>query len=214
MKYIIWDLDGTLLDSLQDLADAANYALREHGMAERSLDEVRRFVGNGVGMLIARAVPEGTSTEDTARVLQTFKDYYAQHCRDNTRPYDGIAETLRQLRARGVRMAVVSNKLQSAVSALHAEWFAENIEVAVGEREGVPRKPQPDMIWIAMEALGLSRTDTDKVTYVGDSEVDVQTARNAGVCCLSALWGFRSKEILLQAGASSLVAKPEDILAQ
>lgn len=234
---IIWDLDGTLLDSLQDLAEATNHALRTYHLTERSIDEVRQFVGNGVRKLMERAVYNplerdgdgnenenenarkcgGQHTRATAQVPEAtfeaifaeFRAYYALHCNDHTRPYLGIAEVLQELRQRGVHMAIVSNKLQQAVSALHEQWFSGTIEVAIGERTGIPRKPAPDMLQIALRELP---TPHGEVLYIGDSEVDLLTARAAGIPCISALWGFRSKEHLMQHGATHFATTPSDLL--
>ena len=188
---ILWDLDGTLLDTLEDLADAVNYALDHFGYPRRTVSEVRRFVGNGVGRLITLAVPEGA---DPVPVLALFREYYGLHCRIKTRPYPGIMEALAEL---GMRhpMAVVSNKPDSAVKALCADCFP-GIH-ARGERADCPRKPAPDMVRRTMAEIGV-----DTCIYVGDSEVDVLTAKNAGVPCLSVLWGFRGREEIEAAGGT------------
>ena len=210
MTYVLWDLDGTLLDSLQDLALATNHALRQYQLPKRTQEEVRQFVGNGVRRLIERAVPEGTPSATLEATFDCFKDYYKAHCRDNTRPYAGIASTLQTLHQQGTRMAIVSNKLQAGVDALHEEWFADTIDVAIGEREGVARKPAPDMLHLALRELGA--TPTDHIYYIGDSDVDILTAQRAGVPCISALWGFRSREFLLAHGATLLAESPSDVL--
>lgn len=209
MKTVIFDLDGTLTDTLQDLHSSVNHALKSCGYPLRSINEVRRFVGNGVHKLIERAVPEGTGTEDTERCFGIFRDYYVVHCQDTTRLYPGIAEMLDELKARGVKMAIVSNKLQQGVDELYKRWFEETVEVAIGEREGIRRKPYPDMVHIAIDRLGVSREDC---VYVGDSDVDVQTAQNAGLPCISVLWGFRDKEELEMCGATTFVERPEEIV--
>lgn len=213
MKYdtIIWDLDGTLLDTLQDLANATNHALRTFSMPERTIDEVRQFVGNGVRNLMRRAVPQGEENPLFEDVFTCFKAYYVDHCQENTCLYPGISETLRELHARGIRMAVVSNKLQAGVTELHNAWFKDTIEVAIGEREGISRKPAPDMVRIAIDALGISPA-TNNIVYIGDSDVDIQTARNASLPCISILWGFRDKDFLLQHGATTLISTPQQLL--
>lgn len=213
MKYdtIIWDLDGTLLDTLQDLANATNHALRTFSMPERTIDEVRQFVGNGVRNLIRRAVPQGEENPQFEDVFTSFKAYYVDHCQEHTCLYPGISETLRELHARGIRMAVVSNKLQAGVTELHNAWFKDTIEVAIGEREGINRKPAPDMVRLAIDALGISPA-TNNIVYIGDSDVDIQTARNAGLPCISVLWGFRDKDFLLQHGATTLISTPQQLL--
>jgi len=208
-KFIIWDLDGTLLNTLQDLYLATNYALRTHNMPERTFEEVRQFVGNGVRKLIVRAVPNGDSNAAFEDVFSTFKSYYVDHCRDNTGLYPGIAETLAELKKRGHRMAIVSNKLQAGVTELYKTFFDGLIDVAIGERPNVRRKPYPDMVNLAIEELGATREDC---VYIGDSEVDVATGKEAGLPCISVLWGFRTKEELLKSGATTFINKPQELL--
>lgn len=197
---ILWDLDGTLLDTLQDLADGTNHALRQFGYPERTVEEVRRFVGNGAQRLIEQAVPEGA---DVAEVLEAFYAYYNAHCRVKTKPYDGILDALAELERR-FPMAVVSNKPDTAVKRLCAQYFSGLY--ARGESADCPRKPAPDMVYKAMDAVGV-----ETCIYVGDSEVDVATARNAGVPCLSVLWGFRDRRTLLNAGADHFCAACEEL---
>ena len=206
----IFDLDGTLLDTLNDLAASTNHALRQHGMPEHTTDEVRRMVGNGVAKLIERAVPQGLDNPDYEQVLADFKTHYSVHSMDTTRPYPGIEELLHTLKQQGKRLAVVSNKLQAGVTALRNTYFAEWMEVAIGEREGIARKPDPAMLYAAMEELGAEKTST---YYVGDSDVDILTAHRAGVPCISVLWGFRDRPFLERHGATCLVEAPADILA-
>lgn len=206
---IIWDMDGTLLDTLQDLCNSVNHALRVHNMPERTLAEIRTFVGNGVAKLVARAVPAGTPDDVTATVLATFKAHYMLHCQDNTCLYPGIADTLQALHAQGYRMAVVSNKLQAGVDELHKAWFSDTLEVAIGETPDVARKPAPDMVFRALKELGVPASSA---VYVGDSEVDFATAQNAGLPCISVLWGFRDRDLLESVGATTFVERPEEIL--
>lgn len=206
---IIWDLDGTLMDTLKDLWLATNHALSAFGMPERTLDEVRQFVGNGVRKLIERAVPDGENNPQFEEVFAEFKRYYVVHCQDNTQPYDGILSTLRELKARGKHMAIVSNKLQSGVTELHGQWFSDVIDVAVGERDGIARKPAPDMVEVALRELGVDRQNA---VYIGDSDVDLATARNSHLPCVSVLWGFRDRDFLQENGATSFAEKPEDLL--
>ncbi|MDO4171340.1 MAG: HAD-IA family hydrolase [Prevotellaceae bacterium] len=208
-KAIIWDLDGTLLDTLQDLHIAVNHALRHCGMPQRTLDEVRRFVGNGVRRLIVLSVPRGEENPMFEEVFATFKSYYVQHCQENTCLYAGIQDTLTELRRRGYRMAIVSNKLQAGVTELYDAYFRDTIEVAVGESPEVRRKPCADMVEQALERLGVRPCDA---VYVGDSEVDVATARNASLPCISVLWGFRDRATLADCGATQFAATPHDIL--
>lgn len=210
MKYntVIWDLDGTLLDTLQDLCNATNYALRSHRLPERTLAEVRRFVGNGVHKLIERAVPAETDAQLLEQVFATFRTYYVEHCRETTCLYPGIKDVLQELKRRGIRQAVVSNKLQAGVSELADEWFADTIQVAIGEREGVSRKPAKDMVVMALEELaamdGMADEDV-RAVYIGDSDVDIATAHNASLPCISVLWGFRDRDFLMEHGAETLV---------
>lgn len=209
-KAIIFDLDGTLTDTLEDLWLSTNYALRSCGMPERTVGEVRRFVGNGVGKLIERAVPEGTETAQTERCFSAFRSHYVVHCQDHTRLYPGIATLLTTLHAKGYRLAVVSNKLQAGVTELAHTFFRGVTDVCIGEQPGIPRKPAPDMVLRAMEQLGVA---PDESVYVGDSDVDILTASAAGVPCISVLWGFRSRDFLVANGATCLVQHPQEILA-
>ncbi|MDY5632213.1 MAG: HAD family hydrolase [Bacteroidaceae bacterium] len=208
-KAAIFDLDGTLLDSILDLCLSTNYALRQMGFAERTLDEVRRFVGNGVGKLIARAVPEGVPEEDVVRTLTIFKEHYVVHCQDNTAPYEGILPMLESLKAAHIPTAIVSNKLQQGVDELFQTHFRGLIDVAIGERPALRRKPAPDMVDLAVETLGV---DKRECLYIGDSEVDVRTALGAGLDCVAVLWGFRDRGILSDAGAKNFVARPAELL--
>ena len=205
---VIFDLDGTLLNTLEDLADATNYALQSFHMPLRTIDEVRRFVGNGVRMLMIRAVPQGEDNPRFEEVFACFKEYYGKHCNDKTRAYDGIMEMLAQLKNRDYSVAIVSNKIDSAVKELQKRYFDELISVAIGEREGVSRKPAPDTVLTALQELGRS---VDEAVYVGDSDVDIMTARNVGMPCISVLWGFRDREFLIGHGAQSLIGRPEEI---
>lgn len=206
----IFDLDGTLLDTLQDLAAAVNYALRQNGMMEHSVDDIRRFVGNGVRKLIERAIPDGTRNSKMEEVFSAFRTYYINHSLDATQPYEGINELLQELKNRGCKMAVVSNKMMAATQELVEHFFPE-IEVAMGENEaaGIRRKPAPDMVLEALRRLGV---EAETAVYVGDSDVDIQTAKNAGIPCISVLWGFRDKDFLLEHGAQQFVERPEEIL--
>lgn len=206
----IFDLDGTLLDTLQDLAAAVNFALRKNGMEEHSIDDIRRFVGNGVRKLIERAVPDGSKNHRIDEVFADFRSYYMQHSLDATKPYDGITEILQELKQRGCKMAVVSNKMMAATQELVAHFFPE-IEVAIGENEaeGIRKKPAPDMVFEALHRLG---AEAESAVYIGDSDVDIQTAMNAGVPCISVLWGFRNREFLLEHGAQHFIEKPSEII--
>ena len=207
----IFDLDGTLLDTLGDLAASVNYALRTHGMPEHSVDDVRRFVGNGVRKLMERAVPDGADNPRFDETFATFRQYYMAHSLDTTRPYEGIPETLAALKARGCHLAVVSNKMMAATQELCHYFFPDTIEVAIGEDEagGIRRKPAPDTVFAALKALGVGK---ENAVYVGDSDVDIQTARNAGLPCISVLWGFRDRDFLISHGAQTFITHPAELL--
>ncbi len=206
---VILDLDGTLTYTLEDLLISTNYALEQMGLPKRTLDEVRTFVGNGIGNLIRRAMGEGTKEEDFQRCLAIFSGHYVKHCFDNTRLYDGVDSLLHELRAKGVKSAIVSNKLQAGTDELYRKYFADTVDIAIGEHEGCRRKPAPDMVDMAIERLGVSR---EECLYVGDSEVDVLTARNAGLPCISVLWGFRDRDELERAGATTFISAPHELL--
>lgn len=197
---VIFDLDGTLLDTLEDLHDATNYALRAFDCPERSMEDVRQFVGNGVGRLISLSLPGSSDDPSPDAVLPVFREYYGKHCLDKTRPYPGVPEALHCL-LKQYPAAVVSNKPDSAVKALCRKFFGDI--PAFGEQSGCPRKPAPDMIFHAMKALNIG-----SCVYVGDSEVDIATAKNAGVPCLSVLWGFRDEKTLCTAGAAYFCRTP------
>lgn len=202
---IVFDLDGTLLNTLEDLLDATNYALRAYGYPERTLAELRRFVGNGAANQIRMSLPEGTPEETVQQVLSAYKPYYTAHCQVKTRPYEGIPEALAAL-SQKCSIAIVSNKPDAAVKALCAEYFPGVF--ALGEVPGCPRKPAPDMVFQALSATG-----AEKGIYVGDSEVDVVTARNAGMPCVSVLWGFRDRADMEAVGGSVYCEQPSDLPA-
>ena len=207
-KAIIFDLDGTLLDTLTDLAEGTNYALRVNGFPERTIDEIRRFVGNGARKLIERAVPDGQIEAALEKVRQDFDIYYKVHCKDHTGPYPGIMEMLQELVQQGYSLGVVSNKPDFAVQELIPEYFPGIFASVSGERQGVAKKPAPDLIWEAMKNL---QADSSNAVYVGDSEVDLQTAANAGLPCITVLWGFREKDFLAEQGATVFANTPQDI---
>lgn len=210
MKFAIFDLDGTLLDTLADLAASTNHALAQCNLPARSIEEIRQFVGNGVGKLIERAVPAGSTQEQVSKCLSIFRQHYAAHSLDRTRPYPGVLPMLANLRRRGVGLAIVSNKPQPAVDKLRQEFFSAYIDIAIGERPQMPRKPAPNML---LEAMRLLSTDAspENTIYVGDSDVDLLTARAAQLRCISVSWGFRSRRFLLAHGAATIVEHPEEI---
>lgn len=209
MKYqlAIFDMDGTILDTLQDLTDSTNAALGMNGYRPRTIDEVRRFVGNGIYRLIELAVPEGSSTDVVGKVYSDFLPYYQQHCADKTRPYDGIEALIRRLRAAGCKTAVVSNKADAAVQELCIQYFNGLFDYAVGEHAGIAKKPAPDSVNEVLRRLGFETADA---VYIGDSEVDLATARNAGMDCISVAWGFREAAFLEEQGAAIIIRKPEE----
>ena len=210
-KAVVFDLDGTLLDTLEDLAASTNAALAQNGLPVRTLDEVRCFVGNGIGNLIARAVPEkGKEHPAFQAVLDAFVAHYAQHSRDNTKPYDGIMEALDALEARGMRLAIVSNKIDFAVKELSALYFGQRMLAAIGDDPSRRRKPAPDSVFTALEQMNVR---PEEVVYVGDSDVDVFTARNAGLPCCAVTWGFRSEESLISAGADVVAHTPQEMVS-
>ena len=210
-KTVVFDLDGTLLDTLDDLADAVNFALTEFSLPTRTREEVRAFIGNGMANLMERAVgyADHPQAED---ILWAFKKYYAAHCKDKTRPYDGIVEVLQTLKAQGKKLAVLSNKADFAVKALVEEYFPQTFDAVQGENEaaGIRKKPAPDALFTIMETLGCDRKNT---LYIGDSEVDIHTAKNADVTCLSVTWGFKDRAFLIENGGKIFADSPEEIVA-
>ena len=208
-KVALFDLDGTALNTLDDIADATNAVLAANNMPVRTTDEVRRFVGNGIRKLIERAVPTGTDEHTIDKVLADFKAYYGAHCAEKTAPYVGILEMLTALRAHGVRTAVVSNKADFAVKALATQYFGDLFDMALGEDVTKrPAKPAPDMVYHVLDALGVT---ADGAVYIGDSDVDVLTARNAGLPCIAVTWGFRDRACLAQAGATAFADTAKEL---
>ena len=207
---VIFDLDGTLLDTLDDLADSVNFVLHENGFPIRTRDEIRRFVGNGVRLLVERALPENCSDQTREACFAQFVSHYTLHKQDKTRPYPEVLDLLASLRARGCRIGIVSNKYDAAVKALAEDFFPGLIDVAIGESPNVQKKPAPDSVFAALRALD---ADTDTAIYVGDSEVDIETARNCGIPCISVSWGFRSKDLLTSCGAEHVIDRPMELLS-
>lgn len=214
---IIFDLDGTLLDTVDDLAASVNHALTSIGLPTRSRSEVRTFLGNGIRTLVMKSLADQVGEEEAERAFGIFRAYYLEHCLDRTQPYEGIMPLLDSLREQGHRLAIVSNKLDPAVKSLNQRFFPRHIEVAIGEGaplasvEGgvVRRKPNPDALLAVMQELGATPADT---LYVGDSEVDIETSRNAGVPCVSVAWGFRDEPDLVAAGATTIIHNPSELL--
>lgn len=210
-KTYIFDLDGTLLSTLNDLASSTNYALRWAGMPERTIEEVRMFVGNGVKLLMERAIPEGVNNPKFEETYAKFREHYMEHNLDTTRPYDGVPELLHELKRRGKHLAIVSNKFYAATQDLAKHFFPDTIEVAIGERENIRKKPAPDTVLEVLRQLNVSKEDA---VYIGDSDVDIMTAKNCGLPCISVLWGFRDKDFLIEHGGSLFVDKPIEILSR
>ncbi len=206
IKTVIFDLDGTLLNTLEDLKEAANFALSEFGYPKRSLEEIRCFVGNGVRKLIERAVPE--ACENIDECLCVFKKNYSENMCNNTVPYNGILKILKDLQDNGVKIGVVSNKFDSAVKELCKKYFGNLVDIAVGQSDDVPKKPAPEGVFKVMKELGAEKIST---VYIGDSEVDVQTAKNSGLPCIGVTWGFRNKNDLQ--GADYIIDNPCDIIS-
>ena len=211
MKYkaVIFDLDGTLLDTLEDLADSVNYVLKEAGYPVRTLEEIRAFVGNGIRKLIERSVPEGTSLDSIDHVHQNFIAYYREHCMEKTKPYDGIMEMLHALQNAGCKIAVVSNKADYAVQILCDKYFNNIFDAALGEQIGTPKKPAPDAVFKVLNTLNVSPSES---VYIGDSDVDLLTARNSDMDEIIVDWGFRDREYLKEQGAKVLVSTSDELL--
>ena len=210
IQTIIFDLDGTLLDTLTDLANSVNAALAKNGLPEHPIENIRRFVGNGIAMLAERAVENGRSNPLYSQVLADIKMLYAVKCRETTAPYDGIPELLETLKNRGFQLAVVSNKPDAQVKKLCKDFFGGSITEAVGQKEGVRLKPAPDSLLQVMKIL---HSEPYQTVYVGDSDVDIQTAANAGIPCISVLWGFRDYEFLKEAGGTVFLRSPAEMPA-
>ncbi len=210
MKYkaLVWDLDGTLLNTIDDLADAVNHALAAHGLPTHTVDAVKYFVGRGIRYMVSRAVPNGEDNPIFEDVFATFIPYYEAHCQDKTAPYAGIGEALATLRAAGCKMAIVTNKIQSAADELARKMFPD-IDLVIGDSPAVKRKPAPDGVYLALEKLGVDKCDA---AYIGDSDIDYATAQNASLPCLSVLWGFRTREQLTSVGADTFFETPAELV--
>lgn len=206
---VIFDLDGTLLNTIEDLANALNHSLAKFGFPTRTLPEVQSFVGNGLRRLVELAIPDGLDNPKFEDVLACFKPYYTEHCKDATAPYPGLMEVLEELHRNHIPMAIVSNKNDAAVKTLAKDFFGDLISVAIGERAEVAKKPAPDTVFAALEELGLSAEDA---VYVGDSDVDLATAANAGLDCITVAWGFKGRDFLEKEGASIIIDTPEELL--
>lgn len=209
-KTVIFDLDGTLLNTLDDLADSTNYALSKFGYPTRTIEEVRQFVGNGVAKLMERAIPDGKNNPNFEKCLSIFKENYAQNMYNKTAPYNGIIEMLSNLKSKGIKIAVVSNKFDLAVKELCKKYFEGFIDFAAGENEaqGIKKKPAPDTVISVLNEFNFAPEDA---VYVGDSDVDIMTAKNSKMPCISVTWGFRDEKFLLENGATILINAPSEI---
>lgn len=206
---VIFDLDGTLLNTLEDLTDSVNYALKLHGYPKRTIEEIRSFVGNGVARLMEFSIPDGRNNPLFEKCLEDFRSHYSKNMQNKTDAYKGIRELLVQLSEKNYKMAIVSNKFDKAVKGLNQVYFGQYIKVAIGESENVSKKPAPDTVFKALEELG---STADKAVYVGDSEVDVKTAKNSGTVCVGVTWGFRGRKLLEEKGADYIIDKPIELL--
>lgn len=206
---VIFDMDGTVLNTLEDLTDAVNHVFSQFDLPPRTIDEYRKFFGNGIGYAMRCAAPEGTPDELINKMIPVFREYYDKHCLDKTKPYDGILELMKSLKAKGYKMAIVSNKIDSAVKELNDRFFSDYVSVAIGEKAKVRRKPAPDTVIAALNEL---RSERSEAVYIGDSEVDLQTARNSGLPCIVVLWGFRDKDLLIENGATTFADSPNDVI--
>lgn len=206
---VVFDMDGTLLNTLDDIADGVNYILRRYGYQEKTLEEVRRAVGNGARRLLMAVIPGGEENPQFEQILKEYGAYYQEHCQIKTRAYDGVQQLLEALKEKGIKIAIVSNKGDGAVKELNRRYFSETIETAVGERPGIGRKPAPDSV---LEALKILESSREQAVYVGDSEVDYHTAANAGMTCVLVSWGFRSREQLERLSPDYLIDAPLELL--
>lgn len=208
-KLVIFDLDGTLLYTLEDLMNSVNHALKRFGYETKTLEEVSEHVGNGVQHLVRMMLPESVSDDDFKAYYECFKEHYSEHCCDKTHPYDGIMETLRLLRCRDVKVGILSNKFQSAAEEVCKHYFDGLYDIVVGESETCKRKPAPDGINMICDKFEMSKED---VLFFGDSEVDIKTAENADIYCVSVLWGYREREFLAENNAKVFISNPLDII--
>ena len=210
MKYkgVIFDLDGTILSTLDDLADSLNFALKKNKLPERRIEEVRAFVGNGIRRLIERGVPENSPVEVVDRVHKDFTEHYKIHCADKTKAYDGVLDMLERLKKQGIKLSVLSNKADYAVVDLCKKYFDGLFDAVAGEKTGIPKKPAPDGVYAIAGQMGV---DIKDCVYIGDSEVDIVTANNSGLPCISVDWGFRDRQVLVDAGAKIIVSTTNDL---
>ncbi len=206
---VVFDMDGTLMDTLDDLTSSMNYIMSKYSYPTYTREEICSFVGNGLANLMERCIPSGRNNESFDVVFADFKEYYSAHCNDKTGPYFHVPELLEELKSRGYKMAIVSNKAHGPLCELVKLHFSKWIEVSIGEREGVNKKPAPDTVYLALEALG---ANGERAVYVGDSEVDVATAKNSGLPCIGCEWGFRTRELLEALGADAVISDPLELV--
>lgn len=205
---VIFDLDGTLLNTLDDLTDAVNHVMEQFNYPTHTINDVRSFVGNGIKLLIERSLPYGSSTPDFDKIFNAFKQYYTTHCNIKTAPYKGTIELLEMLSLDGYKLAIVSNKNNAAVENLNDIYFSKYVSIAIGESENVKKKPAPDTVFKALEMLGCKK---QRAVYVGDSDVDFKTAMNAGIDCINVSWGFRDREFLETFNSAAIIDTPLEL---
>ncbi len=206
---VIFDMDGTVLNTLDDLTDSVNHVFLQFGLPERTKEDYRKYFGNGIKYAMKCAAPAETPEQLFDSMVPVFREYYNEHCLDKTAPYEGIMELMKALHDKGYKMAIVSNKIDTAVKELKERFFSKYVSVAIGEKPGIKRKPAADTVISALSELGSSR---EEAVYIGDSEVDLQTAKNAGIPCIAVLWGFRDKDMLLKNGAAVFAATPPEVM--
>ncbi len=209
IKAVLFDMDGTILDTLKDIQIAVNFACEQKGFKMQSLDKIRQSVGNGAFKLIERIVPSGLSKEEITEVFNIYQSYYDKHHTLHTGPYPGILALLKKLKDSGYLLGVVSNKFEHLVEILNQQLFKGYFDVSIGETKGVPIKPAPDMIYRALEQLHVTKQET---IFVGDSDTDIITAKNASLISVGVTWGFRDKDILIQHGADYIIHYPKELL--
>lgn len=208
IKAILLDLDGTILNTLEDLTDSVNFALSSLGFPTHSISDIRAIVGNGVKNLITRALPKSASESDFENCLAAFKQHYEMNKANKTAPYDGIISALAELKKQGYKLAIVSNKHDDAVQGLYSTFFSEYTDFALGNCDSLPKKPAPDMVYFALDKLSAKPNES---VYIGDSEVDIETAKSSGIPCISVTWGFRDEDVLIKAGAKIIIHAPEEL---
>lgn len=204
---VIFDMDGTLLNTLEDLTDSVNYMLDKYSYPTKTIEQIKSYVGNGIKLLVERAIPDGAKNPQFDEAFECFRSHYALHSEDKTKAYDGVVELIAKFKKNGYKMAIVSNKFDEGLKALANKFFPD-VDVAIGESAGVNKKPAPDMVYAAMEQLGSCK---EKSVYIGDSDVDFMTAKNSGIDCVSVLWGFRDREFLSSLGATVFAETPEQV---